>query len=90
MEENEVLGEQILEIVQNQLKAYDPPETQLTFDKLKEEGYNEIQIKQMIGSCVLVEIYDVLKSGKEFDEERYIRNLKELPKGPFGKEWTGV
>lgn len=86
MEENDILGEQILEIVQNQLKANDPPETRLTFDRLLEEGYTEIQIKQMIASCVMVEIYDVLKSGKEFDEERYVRNLKELPKGPFGNE----
>jgi hypothetical protein len=86
MEENDILGEQILEIVQNQLKANDPPETRLTFDRLLEEGYTEIQIKQMIASCVMVEIYDVLKSGKEFDEERYVRNLKELPKGPFRNE----
>jgi hypothetical protein len=86
MDDNDILGEQILEIVQNQLKANDPPETRLTFDRLLEEGYTEIQIKQMIASCVMVEIYDVLVSGKEFDEERYIRNLKKLPKGPFGNE----
>ena len=69
MEDNEILGEQILEIVQNQLKANDPPETRLTFDRLKEDGYSENQIEQMIGSCVIVEIYDVLKYGKEFDEK---------------------
>ena len=86
MEDNEVLGEQILEIVQNQLKANDPPETRLTFDRLKENGYSENQIEQMIGSCVIVEIYDVLKSGKEFDEKRYIGNLKKLPNAPFSQE----
>lgn len=86
MEHNEILGEQILEIVQNQLKANDPPETRLTFDRLKEDGYSDNQIEQMIGSCVIVEIYDVLKSGKEFNENRYIGNLKKLPKAPFGEE----
>lgn len=86
MENNEILGEQIQEIVQNQLKANDPPETRLTFDRLKEDGYSENQIEQMIGSCVIVEIYDVLKSGKEFDEKRYFGNLKKLPKAPFGEE----
>lgn len=86
MEDNEILGEQILEIVQNQLKSNDPPETRLTFDRLMEDGYSENQIKQMIGSCVIVEIYDVLKSGREFDEKRYIGNLKKLPKTPFGQE----
>lgn len=84
MEGNEILGDQILELVENQLKANDPPETSLTFDRLKEVGYNEVQIKQLIGS--MVEIFDVMKSGKEFDEERYVRNLKELPKGPFGEK----
>jgi hypothetical protein len=86
MEEKEILGEQILEIVENQLKANDPLETRITFDRLKTEGYNDDQIKQMIGSCVIVEIYDVIKSGKPFDEDRYVQNLKELPKGPFGQK----
>ena len=84
MKGNEILGDQILEIVENQLKANDPPETRLIFDRLKEAGYNEVQIKQLIGS--MMEIIDVMKSGKKFNEERFVRNLKELPKGPFGEK----
>lgn len=86
MEENEILRDQILEIVENQLKANTPPETGQTFERLKEEGYNESEIKQLIGACVMVEIYDVIKSGKEFDEERYIRSLNRLPETPFRNE----
>ena len=86
MDENEILKEQVIEIVDNQLKANDPPETRLTFERLKNEGYSESQIREMIGSCVIVEIFDVMRSGKPFDKDRYVQNLRQLSKEPFHDE----
>ena len=83
MEESEMLREQIFEIVNNQLKNNDPPETRVSYDRLKNEGFDDFLIKQMIGACVTVEIFDVIKLGKPFDLERYSRNLGNLPKEPF-------
>ena len=40
MEENPDLKSSILEVVDNQLKASDPPETRQTFDLLISEGYS--------------------------------------------------
>ncbi len=33
--------------------------------------------------CIIVEIFDTMKHGKPFDEKRYRKNLKNLPKKPF-------
>jgi hypothetical protein len=46
-------------------------------------GYSDNDARMMVGQCVSVEIFDVLKHGKPFDEKRYIKNLKNLPKEPF-------
>ena len=83
MEENEILREQILEIVNNQLNDINPPETKITFDRLKEEGFNDFQTRQMIGACVAVEIFDVIKSGKPYNNDRYIKKLNKLPEEPY-------
>jgi hypothetical protein len=83
MKPNEILRNQILEIINNQIKSGDPPETNLTLKRLKQMGYSDNDARMMVGQCVSVEIFDVLKHGKPFDEKRYIKNLKNLPKEPF-------
>jgi len=83
MESNEILREQFLEVVNNQIQSNNPPETNQTLKRLKEMGYSDIDAKMLIGQCVIVEIFDVIKQGKPFNEKRYIKNLKNLPKEPF-------
>ena len=39
--------------------------------------------RQMIGQCLAVELFDVLKHGKPYNNERYVKNLIALPKEPF-------
>jgi hypothetical protein len=83
MEQNEKLREQIFEITENQLRDNDPPETKATYDRLQKEGFDDFQTRQMIGQCLAVELFDVFKFGKPYNNERYIKNLKSLPKEPF-------
>ncbi len=83
MKNNEILREQILEIVKNQLENNDSPETKITYNKLTKNGYNDFQSRQMIGQCVAIELFEIIKMGKPFDNDRYIKNLKKLPKEPF-------
>ncbi len=83
MKPNEMLRNQILEIINNQIKSDNPPETNQTLKRLKEMGYSDNDARMMIGQCVSAEIFDVFKHGKPFDEKRYIKNLKNLPKEPF-------
>ena len=52
MEENTYLKSAILEVVENQLQANDPPETRQAYDRLISEGYSEVEVKKLIG-CVV-------------------------------------
>ena len=83
MEINEGLRSEILKIVENQLITDNPVETKKTYTRLLNLGYGDFQAKQLIGQCLIVEIFDVLKHQKTFNESRYIKNLKQLPKEPF-------
>ena len=83
MEVNEELREHIFEIVNNQLKSNDPPETKKTYNRLRKKGYNDFQAKQLIGQCVVVEMFDVVQQNEPYNNKRYIRHLKALPKAPF-------
>ena len=82
MEPNEDLRDQIFVIIKNQMEEDNPPETNETYNRLIKEGYSDFEAKQLIGQCVAVELYNVLKHGKPFDEERYVNNLKQLPNKP--------
>jgi len=82
MEENPYLKSAILEIVDNQLQANDPPETRQTFDRLISEGYSEKEAKKLIGCAVTSEIFDVLKKQQPFNPERFAKVLHNLPKLP--------
>ncbi|WP_417201360.1 hypothetical protein [Bizionia sp.] len=83
MEENDMLREQISEIVKNQIENNDPPETKIIYKQLTKNGFNDFQSRQMIGQCVALELFEIIKMKKPFDNDRYIRNLKNLPKEPF-------
>lgn len=80
MEENPHLKSAILDVVDNQLQANDPPETRQTFDRLISEGYSEEEAKKLIGYVVTSEIFDVLKKQEPFKPERFAKALNELPK----------
>ncbi|HHU46939.1 MAG TPA: DUF1841 family protein [Bacteroidales bacterium] len=83
METKEIMREQIFEIIENQLRDNNPPETKATYDRLIKRGFDDLQTRQMIAQCLVVEIFDALKYGKPYNNERYVKNLKALPKEPF-------
>lgn len=72
------LKKTILEVVDNQIKANDPPCTKEVYEKLQEAGYSKAETKDKIGAIVLTEIYDILKAGKNFDEKKYQKSLEEM------------
>ncbi|MBI2998133.1 MAG: DUF1841 family protein [Deltaproteobacteria bacterium] len=82
-EYNPHLQRAIFEVIDNQIEANDPPETRETFDRLLREGYSKIKARKLIGTVVVVEIYDTMKHGRPFDRERFVGNLKKLPELPF-------
>ena len=83
MEVNENLRAQIFEIIKNQLRDSNPPEVKITYDRLRKQGFDDFETRQLIGQCLVVELFDVLKHGKTYNDDRYIKHLKALPKNPF-------
>ena len=83
MESNDKLRAQIFEVKKNQLRDNDPPETKETLDRLRKQGFNDFQTRQMIGQCLAVEVFDVMQKRKPYNTKRYVKNLLALPKEPF-------
>ena len=78
---NVYLQHAVLEVVENQLRDNNPPETRKTFERLLRKGYSEEDAKKLIGTAVVSEVFYVLKEGKPYDEKRYIETLKKLGQG---------
>ena len=83
MEEyNPYLQAAIFKVVDNQMAAGDPPETKETFDRLLGEGFSKEDAKKLIGQAICIEIYRIGKYEEFFNSQRYLRNLRNLPREP--------
>ena len=80
------LRDQIFQVIKDQIKSNDPPETKITYDRLIALGYSDFQTKQLIGQCIAVEMFTVIKEQQPFNEARYVKNLTQLPKEPFDED----
>lgn len=72
----------IAQVVQQQIDTNDPPQVTATLVRLVNEGYSDLQARELIGCVVVAEVFDVLKSGEAFDLERYVAALDRLPELP--------
>jgi hypothetical protein len=91
-ETNPKLGKTILEVVRNQIRDDDPPETRQTFERLKSEGYTSDEARRLISTAVPVELFHIMRDRQSFDRERFAWNLSHLPREPWdehGKEFHG-
>ena len=80
---NPVLKQTILEVVDNQLKNLDPPETRQTYDRLVADGVSDQEARRLIGCVISSEIFDVLKQEQPFDHNRFVKALNKLPELPW-------
>jgi len=73
----------MLEIVENHIKAGVPPETRITLTRLQGSGIQRKEAIRLIACVIGNEIFNVMKYGEEFNEKRYVENLKNLPTLPW-------
>jgi len=83
MKSSEIARETILEVVDNQLRDLNPPETKETFDRLINEGYSKDEARRLIGCVVASEIFEVLKQQKPYDHQRFVEALSRLPESAY-------
>jgi hypothetical protein len=60
-----------MDVVDNQLRNGDPPETRATFERLKRQGIDEEEIRRLLGCVIVAEIYDVMKNNSPYNQERF-------------------
>jgi hypothetical protein len=82
-ETNPKLGKMILEVVQNQIRDNDPPETMQAFERLKGAGYTADEARRLISTAVTVELFHIMRDHQEFDRKRFVWNLEQLPREPW-------
>ncbi len=68
----------ILEVVENQIREDDPPETRQTLERLLAAGYSRKQAIEMIGSALVEEIWAIMHENKPFDRARFSALLEQL------------
>ncbi len=73
----------ILDVVDNQIRNLDPPETKETLDRLISQGVEKDEARRLIACVVASEVFDIMKHEEVFDLERYVTALHKLPELPW-------
>jgi len=81
---NPILHVTIHQTIENQLAAKDPPVVHETLERLMRSGLSRHEAIHAIGSVLSVEIWEILKDERPFDEEKYERGLRRLS----AREWA--
>ena len=78
----EMVRRQMLEVVENQLRDNDPPETRATLHRLVAEGHSTSEAKRLIACVVVAEMFHVMKDRQPYDRDRFVAGLRALPELP--------
>jgi peroxiredoxin family protein len=82
-EDSEFAQAAIFEVIENQIRDDNPREVKQTFQRLLFEGHSKEEAMKLIGCAMCVEIFEIVKSQKPFNESRYVKNLSKLPEIPL-------
>ncbi len=83
MKPNQILRDSVLEVVDNQLRSGDPPETGATYKRLLAAGISDQEARRLIACVVASDMFEILKSERTFDLDRYVKALNRLPALPW-------
>lgn len=85
-DEDEALAEEVLiEAIENQLAADDPPAAQAVMNRLTLVGYPREEILQLMARVLAAEIHALMHEQRGFDRDGYeaaLRRLPDLPDDP--------
>jgi hypothetical protein len=72
------LRAELLEVIENQLRASDPPETRQALERLLAAGDTREAATAKLAAALLEEIYDMLAQHLPFDRPRFAQRLDRL------------
>lgn len=85
-ERGQRVREMLFEVLENQMKENNPPETRKTYQRLLDQGFSREETLRMMAAVVIVEMNDMVKENRTFDEAGYIEALKALPQLPYDED----
>ncbi|MDY0251070.1 MAG: hypothetical protein RBR45_13595 [Pseudomonas sp.] len=83
--DDQFVEERLLEAIENQLSAQQPPAAQAVYNKLTLVGHTREDIVQMMAHVLAWQINEMLKAEQPFDMDAYecaLRALPQLPDAP--------
>ncbi|MEE4618138.1 hypothetical protein V2K86_05800 [Pseudomonas alliivorans] len=81
-DEEEFAASTLIEAIENQIEADNPPAAKATFNKLTLVGYERDDILEMRAHVLAIEIDALLEQDRPFDTEWYEAALRALPELP--------
>ena len=81
-----VLRAALMDVLDNQIRDNDPPETRATLERLLALGIDREEARRLLGCVIASELFDVMKSNTPFDRKRFVTRLHSLPAMPWADE----
>ena len=78
-----------MEVVENQFRSNDPPQTGRTLKRLQAARHSEKEAKRLVACIVSAEIFDVLKKQEPSNLEHFVKVLDKLPALAWEEEMRG-
>ncbi|WP_122739274.1 hypothetical protein [Pseudomonas viridiflava] len=81
-DEEEFAASTLIEAIENQIEADNPPAAKATLNKLTLVGYERDDILEMMAHVLAIEIDALLEQDRPFDTEWYEAAMRALPELP--------
>ncbi|KTB70992.1 hypothetical protein ACTACG_19710 [Pseudomonas syringae] len=81
-EDDDFAGQKLIEAIENQIEANEPPAAKAVFNKLTLVGYEREEILEMMAHVLAFEVHNLLKEDRPFDAHWYETALRALPELP--------
>jgi hypothetical protein len=78
--------EALFEAIETQMKEGEPAETKATFNRLLADGYSRKETMRLLACVLVVELNDMVRDNRVYDEASYAKKLKALPRLPWEEE----
>jgi len=86
LSDNFAAREAIIQAVENQLEANDPPLVRVTLNRLVNSGLSRSEAIKHIAGALVIEIDGALHKSEAFNAKRYDQNLEKLPNPDWNSE----
>jgi len=84
--DRKIAREALFAAIENQMKEGNPPATRETFDRLRAAGYSRKETMKFLACALLVELNEMSRDHRIYDETSYVNRLKMLPQLPWEYE----